>query len=86
VDLEELRQRIEELAARHRQLSARLAERANLRLAADHPDFEDARPAFSLLTKPVRGAILQPPKPQIYPSGRILRPAADRDLDWEAAD
>ena len=31
-------------------------------------------------------AILQPPKPEIQPSPRILERAADRDLDREAAE
>jgi len=29
---------------------------------------------------------LQPPKPEIPPSLRILERAMDRDTDWEAAD
>jgi hypothetical protein len=33
-----------------------------------------------------KGAILQPPKPQIHPSERILERTADRDLHPEAAD
>jgi hypothetical protein len=29
---------------------------------------------------------LQPPKPEIQPSLRILERVMDRDADWEAAD
>ena len=35
---------------------------------------------------PARGAILQPPKPEIRPSPHVLQRAADRDADPEAAD
>jgi hypothetical protein len=34
----------------------------------------------------VRDAILQPPKPRIEPSARILERVTGRDLDLEAAD
>ena len=37
-------------------------------------------------TGPGQDAILQPPKPEIPPSPYILRRAADRDADREAAD
>ena len=84
--MEELKQQIEDLTTRHREFSARLAERESLRLPADDPDFEDVGPAFPAWTEPARGAILQPPKPQIYPSELTLDRIADRDLSMEAAD
>jgi len=37
-------------------------------------------------TGPGKAAILQPPKPEIPPSPRILQHAMDHDADWEAAD
>jgi hypothetical protein len=50
------------------------------------PDYEDLGPAFPAWTGPDKDAILQPPKPQIRPSPRILERAMDRDPDLEAAE
>jgi hypothetical protein len=46
----------------------------------------DLGPAFPAWTGPRREPILQPPKPEIPPSPRILERVMDRDADWEAAD
>jgi hypothetical protein len=54
-------------------------------IPAEDPDFEALTPAFPVWTAPARDAILQPPRPQIEPSQRILELAADRDRDIEAA-
>ena len=40
----------------------------------------------SLLAGSGQDAILQPPKPQITPSARILQLAAEHDIEPEAAD
>ena len=53
---------------------------------AEDPDYEDLGPAFPAWTGPDRDAILQPPKPQIQPSPRILERAAGREADMEAAE
>jgi conjugative relaxase-like TrwC/TraI family protein len=74
---------IEELAARHREFAAKLAERQTMKIPAEDPDYEDLGPAFPAWT-PVRDAILQPPPPSIQPSQRILEQIADRDRDREA--
>ena len=55
-------------------------------IPAEDPDYEDLGPAFPAWAGPDRDAILQPPKPQIQPSPRILERAADRDPDMEAAE
>jgi hypothetical protein len=52
---------------------------------AKDPDFDDLGPAFPGWAEPERDAILQPPRPQIQPSQRILERAADIDADMEAA-
>jgi hypothetical protein len=45
-----------------------------------------SRPAgFPAWPAPARGAILQPPRPEIPPSPRILQRVTDHDADWEAA-
>ena len=55
-------------------------------IPAEDPDYEDLGPAFPSWTGPDRDAILQPPKPQIEPSPRILERAAGREADVEAAE
>jgi conjugative relaxase-like TrwC/TraI family protein len=79
-------QLIETLAARHRDFAARLAGRQSLMVPAEDPDSEPLGPAFPAWAEPARDAILQPPKPQIGPSDRILEDIAGRHLDREAAD
>jgi hypothetical protein len=80
-DLAETSRRIEELAARHTAITARIAERRSTPVPA-----EDPRPAFPLGTAHYKTAILQPPKPEIPASPWILERLACRDLDREAAD
>jgi hypothetical protein len=79
-------QRIRDLAARHREFAGKLAERQSMMVPAEDPDFEPLGPAFPAWADPGRDAILQPPKPQIQPSERILQLAADHDQSMEAAD
>ncbi len=55
-------------------------------IPAEDPDFENLGPAFPAWTEPQRNAILQPPKPHIQPSERILEHITGRDPDMEAAD
>jgi hypothetical protein len=40
--------------------------------------------AFRVMKSPGQGAILQPPKPEITPSARILQLAAEHDIEPEA--
>ena len=77
---------IEDLAARHREFSETLAERQSLMIPAEDPDYEHAGQAFPAWATPDTDAILQPPKPSIQPSARILERVADREPDREAAD
>ena len=53
---------------------------------AEDPSYGNLGQAFPPWPAPARDAILQPPKPEIQPSPRILQRALDRDLDIEAAD
>jgi len=64
----------------------RLADRQNLMIPAEDPDYGDLGQAFPPWPTRAREAILQPPKPEIQPSPRILERALDHDLDMEAAD
>ncbi len=77
---------IKDLAGRHRTFAGQLADRQSQAVPSDDPDYADLGPAFPAWSSPRREPILQPPKPEIPPSPRILERAMDRDTDWEAAD
>ncbi len=53
---------------------------------SEDPDRDDLGEAFPARRAPGRDAILQPPKPQITPSAKILQFAAEQDTAPEAAD
>ena len=74
------------LAAGHRTFAERLADRQSQMIPSEDPDYGNLGRAFPAWTSPGRNAILQPPKPEIPPSPRILEQVMDRDADWEAAD
>ena len=77
---------IKDLAAGHRIFAGQLADRQSQTVPSEDPDYGDLGPAFPAWTSPGREPILQPPKPEIPPSPRILERAMDRDADFEAAD
>jgi conjugative relaxase-like TrwC/TraI family protein len=77
---------LKDLAAEHRTFAYRLADRQNLAIPAEDPDYGNLGQAFPAWPAPARSPILQPPRPEIPPSPRILERAADRDADREAAD
>jgi conjugative relaxase-like TrwC/TraI family protein len=83
-DIEQKPQHVEELAARHREFTARLAKRHSVMVPAEDPDFEDLGPAFPEWSDPGREPILQPPKPQMQPCEQVMEHVALRDLDIEA--
>ena len=84
--IREMSQWIKDLAVQRRAFADRLAERQSQTIPAADPDHADLGPAFPAWTASHKGAILQPPKPEIRPSTLVLERAADRDADWEAAD
>jgi hypothetical protein len=73
---------INDLAARHREFAAKLADRQSIKIPAEDPDYEGT-PAFPAWTAAPKDAILQPPKPEITPSPRVLERVAERELDLE---
>jgi hypothetical protein len=77
---------ITDLAAAHRMFAERLADRQSLMTPSEDPRYGDLGQAFPPWPGRDRGAILQPPKPEIRPSGQVLARVADRDIDWEPAD
>ena len=76
---------IKDLAAERRIFADRLAERQSLRIPSPDPDYGDLGQAFPAWPGQDKDAILQPPKPQIRPSGKVLQAAAERDYSPEAA-
>ena len=77
---------ITELAAQHHVFAEQLADRQSLMTPAEDPSYGNLGQAFPPWPAPARDAILQPSKPEIQPSPRILQRALDPDLDMEAAD
>jgi hypothetical protein len=74
---------ISDLAARHRAFTARLAGRQAVKAPAEDPGYDGLAPAFPARAAAAKDAILQPPKPEITPSPRVLERAAGRDLDLD---
>ena len=85
-DIREAGQWIKDLDAGRRRFAARLASRQSLMLPAEDPDYGDLGQAFPAWTGSSRDAILQPPKPAIRPSARVLERVADREADFEAGE
>jgi hypothetical protein len=85
-EIKEMGQWVKDLAAERRAFAVTLAERQSLMIPAEDPDYGDLGQAFPAWAGFSQDAILQPPKPQIPPSTRILQRVADRDADREAAD
>jgi hypothetical protein len=75
-----------ELAARHREFARRYSERTCLMTHFADPQYEGLTPPFPAWGGDATDAILQPPKPRIEPSARILERVTGHDLDLEAAD
>ncbi len=82
----EMGQWITGLAAGHRTFAERLADRESLTIPAEDPAYADLGQAFPRWPRQDKDAILQPPKPEIRPSPRVLERAADQDAEPEAAD
>ena len=77
---------IRDLAAQRQAFREKIEERQGLMVPSEDPDWGDLGEAFPAWQAPGRDAILQPPKPQIMPSARILQLAAGHDASPEAAD
>jgi hypothetical protein len=84
--LSEMAKQITDLAAAHRSFAELLADRLSMMIPSQDPDYGDLGQAFPSWPSDGKGAILQPPRPEIRPSAQVLERAADRDSDWEAAD
>jgi len=82
----EASQWIKNLTAGRRTFAERLADRQNMMIPSEDPDYGGLGQAFPSWTGSSTGAILQPPKPVIRPSARVLERVVERDADMEAAD
>jgi len=82
----ETSQWIKDLAAQRHAFAEQLADRQSLTIPSEDPDYGNLGQAFHPWPAPARGAILQPPKPEIQPSEQIMERALDRDPGMEAAD
>ena len=70
---------IHDLAMQREEFRAEMDERPRLIVPG-----EDHGKAFRVVKTPGQDAILQPPKPKITPSTKILQLAAERDIEPEA--
>jgi hypothetical protein len=72
----------------HQEFRAEIDERPQLMMPGEDPVWGDLDKIFPSRRAPGLDAILQPPKPEIIPSARILQLAAEHDTepDHEAAD
>ena len=66
---------VKDLAAAHQTFAHRLAERQNLTVPSEDPDYGHLGQAFPPWPGRARDAILQPPKPEITPSPQVLQRA-----------
>jgi hypothetical protein len=77
---------IGELAAQRQAFREKLDERQRLIVPNHAPEWDNLGEAFPVRQAPGRDAILQPPKPQIASSARILQLTGEHDIEPEAID
>jgi len=77
---------IKDLTAGHRSFAERLADRQSQMIPSEDPGYGHLGQAFPSWSGGPTDAILQPPKPEIRPSARVLERVLDRDADMEAGD
>ena len=85
-NVDEVAEWIKDLGAQRQAFREKIEERQALTIPSDDPDCEDLGQAFPSPGMPERDAILQPPKPAITPSTKILELARDWDAAPEATD
>jgi len=66
-----------ELAEARTAFKEKITERQDVMEPHEDPDYEDLGPAFPSWQQQDRGAVLQPPKPPIRPSGRLAEREAE---------
>ena len=83
-EVRDMGQWIKDLAAERQAFADRLAERQNVRIPSEDPDYGDLGRAFPDWHEPDRDAILQPPKPEIRPAPQVLQVVREREWEPEA--
>jgi len=81
----EMAQWIQDLAVQRKAFREKIQRRQALMIPSEEPDRENLGPTFPPQTMPGRDAILQPPRPRIVPSAKILQAAQEPDAGPEAA-
>ena len=84
--IDEMAAWIRDLAAQRQAFREKIEERQGLMVPSEDPEWGDLGEAFPAWHAPGRDAVLQPPKPQITPSAKILQLAQEHDTEPEAAD
>jgi hypothetical protein len=84
-ETKETDQRIRDLTAGHQTFAVKLAERQSMTIPSADPGYGDLGQAFPPWNGRRKDAILQPPRPEIRPSARVLERTADRGRGIEAA-
>jgi hypothetical protein len=74
------------LASQRQAFLEKMHERQTLHVPSEDPDWEDLGPAFPAWNPPERDAILQPPRPGLTPSAKILELARQLEAGWDAVD
>jgi hypothetical protein len=77
---------IRDLAAERQAFREKISERQGPNVPSEDSGRRHLREAFPSWEVSMRGAILQPPKPQIIPSAKILQLTAEHNAEPEAAD
>ena len=72
-EISEMAAWIRGLAAQRQAFREKIEERQGLNIPSEDPDWGDLGEAFPAWRSPGRDAVLQPPKPQIIPSAKILQ-------------
>jgi hypothetical protein len=78
------RQLIKDLTTQRKTFADRLADRQNLRVPDEQPDYQDLGPAFPTWISPDKDAIVQPPRPLIPPAADVMQRVSTH-ADREAA-
>jgi hypothetical protein len=72
---------IRDLAPQRQAFREKIEERQGLMVPSEDPDWADLGEAFPAWQVPGGDAILQPPKPQITPSAKVLQLAKEHDTE-----
>jgi len=77
----ELPAQVSQIAEYNRRRQADIDERRSMRIPAKEPDEMDLGPAWNVLAKRQRDAVIQPPMPPIAAADAILERAAEREAE-----